>query len=50
METIKKTFLATATFKKDVNGKRKIVDIHFPIESIRQIIDIGFIKSGRRNA
>ena len=46
----KKEFFIKATFKKDyTTGIKKLVGIHFPTETIRNIIDKSFIQSGKTN-
>lgn len=41
-----KEFIVKATIKTDkTTGKKKIIGLHFLTESIRQIIDWGFIKT-----
>lgn len=43
---MKKDFIIRMTFEKDIKtGKKKLVDIHFPTETIRQLTDFNFIKN-----
>lgn len=45
---IKKEFTVKATVRTDKDGKKKIVDIHFPYDTIRSLIDLEFMKGGKR--
>lgn len=45
-ETTNKNLHVIAIFKTE-NGKRKLIDLHFPTETLRAIIDKAFIKSSR---
>lgn len=44
-QTTQKVLYVYATFRTDSNRKRRLIDIHFPTETIRQIIDKAFIKT-----
>lgn len=44
-QTTQKVLYVYATFRTDSNGKRKLIGIDFPTETIRQIIDKAFIKT-----
>lgn len=45
---MKTEFIIKGIFKTDKQtGKKKLVDLHFPSEAIRQLTDKDFIKSGK---